>query len=118
MSARSSSFLRVAAVAGLVALVAGLIPSFASGSGSDESSPTLLNTGSAKTERFRAVQIVSGMLADREATGSPFLPPGHGGVIPGRPEGRPVGGNPNPGTPVGQPDDRPPAHANNDKDQD
>jgi hypothetical protein len=55
------------------------------------------------------------MFAAVEATGSPFEPPGHGGVIPGRPDDRPVGGNPNPGTPPGKPGDRPPAHARNDK---
>jgi hypothetical protein len=62
------------------------------------------------------VETLSQLLAQTEAAGSPFNP-GHGGTPPGRPEGRPVGGNPNPGTPPGQPDDRPPEHANNDKDK-
>jgi len=122
MSARSTWFLRGAAVAGLVALAAGLTPARASENPSESgstgfASPTLLNSGSTRTERFRSAEIISGMLAQREATGSPFLPPGQGGVIPGRPHGRPVGGNPDPGTPPGKPEDRPPDFANNDQDE-
>lgn len=119
MSARSTWILRVATAAGCFALAVGSTSTAvasSSKSSSWKSSSGVTASTSLSADRFRNVETLSQLLAQTEAAGSPFNP-GHGGTPPGRPEGRPVGGNPNPGTPPGQPDDRPPEHANNDKDK-
>jgi hypothetical protein len=116
---------RFAAIAVFVALTLCLATSSLADLSGD-GQPTL-STGQPEVQSFgppprlqfdanrRGDDIVRTMLTDRamgQRDGSPSLPPGQGGMIPGRPLDRPVGGNPDPGTPPGRPDNRPPAHSN------
>ena len=117
--------IRFAAVAGFVALTLCLATSSLADL-SGEGQPTL-SSGQPEVQSFgppprlkfeanrRGEDIVRTLLTDRamgQRDGSPSLPPGQGGVVPGQPRDRPIGGNSDPGTPPGQPDNRPPAHSN------
>ena len=118
--------IRIAAVAGFVALTLCLTSSFLADLPKEDGLPAL-SSGEPEVQSFgapvrtqfranrRGDDIVRTLLTDRamgQLAGSPFLPPGQGGTIPARPGGRPIGGNPDPGTPPGQPDGRPPGHSN------
>jgi len=65
------------------------------------------------------LDILNG-LSQVEDSASPSLPPGQGGTPPGQPPGRAGGPEVPPGqggTPPGQPENRPPEHAQNDKEK-
>lgn len=120
MSARSTWILRVATAAGCFALAVGSTSSGVASERPSPPSPATLSSGVTPqgnsafgaAARFRNAETISRMFAAAESTGSPFEPPGHGGVNPGR-----HGDDPHPGGTHGKPADRPPAHANNDKDK-